>query len=136
MPPPTKNHYEVLGVSVSSSHEEIRRAYHDQARRWHPDRFHEMPADEAARAETSMRQVDEAWRVLGDQRRRTTYDHSLAGPVRAPRLGVQTSADGITRIDPRLLDPEFLAARRRKKVAAPLPLSDEERRRLDALLNG
>ena len=69
-----------------------------------------------ARAETSMRQVNEAWRVLGDQHRRTTYDHSLVGPVRAPRPGVQTSADGITRIDPRLLDPEFLAARRRSQV--------------------
>ncbi|MEZ5378111.1 MAG: J domain-containing protein [Acidimicrobiales bacterium] len=116
MPPPTKNHYEVLGVPASSSHEEIRRAYHEQARRWHPDRFQEMPAAEAERAELSMRDVNEAWRVLGDQQRRTTYDHSLAGPVRQPRPGVQTSADGVTRIDPRLLDPEFLAARRRSQA--------------------
>ncbi len=116
MPPPTKNHYEVLGVPAGSSHEEIRRAYHDQARRWHPDRFQEKSATEAAKAETSMRSVNEAWRVLGDDQRRSTYNRSLAGPVGAPRAGVQTSADGITRIDPRLLDPEFLAARRRHAV--------------------
>ncbi len=118
MPPPTKNHYEVLGVPTSSSHEEIRRAYHDKARQWHPDRFQEKPPAEAERAEISMRRVNEAWRVLGDQQRRTTYDYSLAGPVSSPRPGVQTSADGVTRIDPRLLDPEFLAARRRSQVDA------------------
>lgn len=118
MPPPTKNHYEVLGVPTGSSHEEIRRAYHDQARRWHPDRFQEKPAAEAEQAEISMRHVNEAWRVLSDQQRRTTYDYSLSGPVQSPRPGVQTSADGITRIDPRLLDPEFLAARRRSQVDA------------------
>ncbi len=116
MPPPTRNHYEVLGVPKRSPQKEIRRAYHDQARKWHPDRFQERSAADAERAEASMREVNEAWRVLGDEQRRQAYDRSLAGPVDNPRPGVQTSADGITRIDPRLLDPEFLAARRRSQV--------------------
>ena len=40
---------------------EIRRAYLDKARRWHPDRFSAKPAAEAERAEHEMRQVNEAW---------------------------------------------------------------------------
>jgi curved DNA-binding protein len=42
-----QNHYEVLGVTRRAVHDQIRRAYLDAARRWHPDRFSAKPADEA-----------------------------------------------------------------------------------------
>lgn len=64
-----------------------------------------------------MRRVNEAWRVLGDGERRRLYDRELEGVVTAPPTGVRT-ADGVIRIDPRLLDPEFLAARRRAQAEA------------------
>ena len=66
-----------------------------------------------------MRQVNEAWRVLGDNQRRKNYDHTRNGngsTATAARPGVYTSAEGVTRIDPRLLDPEFLATRRRNSM--------------------
>ncbi len=107
------SHYDVLGVSKSSTTEQIRRAYYQQARAWHPDRFVGKPTAEAAKAEAAMREVNEAFRVLGDQQRRTTYDGSFgAGAAGSGRITVD---DGVTRIDPRLLDPEYLVRRRRQQ---------------------
>lgn len=107
------SHYDVLGVSKSSTPEQIRRAYYQQARAWHPDRFVGKAAAEAAKAEEAMREVNEAFRVLGDKQRRSAYDNSLVpGAATSGRITVD---DGVTRIDPRLLDPEYLVARRRQR---------------------
>jgi len=37
------NAYEILGIAKNADEREIRRAYRDMARRWHPDRFPEGP---------------------------------------------------------------------------------------------
>ncbi len=113
-PPSNRDdHYGVLGVPRRADQAEIRRAYLDAARRWHPDRSSARSPAEADQAEAAMRQVNEAWAVLGDKDRRAAYDRQIVARAPAPgeRPGVQTT-DGVTRIDPRLLDPEFLAARR------------------------
>ncbi len=116
------SHYKTLGVSSKATHADIRRAYHDEARRWHPDRFINAPAAESRQAETAMRSVNEAWRVLGDDARRAAYDRQRAerNGTAGPSVGdyVRTD-DGVPRVDPRLFDPEFLASRRR--------LQEEER---------
>ena len=108
-------HYKTLGVAADSSAGEVRKAYHEQARVWHPDRFVSKAPLEAKKAEDRMRKLNEAWAVLGDVGRRKAYDDELAGlRSGATTVGeaVRTEA-GVSRIDPRLLDPEFLAARRR-----------------------
>lgn len=66
--------YEVLGVDPSASDREIRKVYVELARRHHPD-FH-TGADVSGRAEADrrMRQINEAWQVLGDRERRAAYD--------------------------------------------------------------
>ncbi len=107
-------HYEVLGVAAKADQSEIRRAYHVAARRWHPDRLGELAPTEASRAEDEIRRVNLAWEVLGREDRRSAYDLELrrgAVPSQPRPAGVR-SDDGVIRIDPRLLDPEFLAARR------------------------
>lgn len=72
------SHYAVLGVHPSASAAEIREAYRDLARRYHPDRN----AASAAGADR-MPQVNEAYRVLSDPARRAVYDASLrSGPSR------------------------------------------------------
>jgi hypothetical protein len=114
-----KNHYETLGVTRYATQAEIRRAYLDAARRWHPDRHSSGSASEARKAEQAMRQVNEAWSVLGDKEARAGYDRRLSGRIVGSTVaggagsGDSTAADDrVIRIDPRLLDPEFLAARR------------------------
>ncbi len=109
-------HYDVLGVSKTAAAEEIRRAYLQQARQWHPDRFVGKPELESQRAENEMRGVNEAFRVLGNRERRQQYNRELEG--QATGSGRVTVDDGVTRIDPRLLDPEYLTARRQRQEEA------------------
>ena len=63
------NHYQRLGVSSSSSEEEIHAAYRARARVLHPDR--------TAGDDRAMQELNEAWRVLRDPARRRAYDRSL-----------------------------------------------------------
>ncbi len=62
-----------------------------------------------------MRRVNQAWSVLGDKANREAYDRQLSPrpgePPDSASQGIRTD-DGVTRIDPRLLDPTYLAARR------------------------
>lgn len=108
-------HYKTLGVLADASVSDVRKAYHDQARKWHPDRFVGRAPLEAKEAEDRMRKLNEAWAVLGDAGNRKTYDRELSGLANgAVTVGQAIRTEGgIPRIDPRLLDPEFLAARRR-----------------------
>ncbi|MEY2402577.1 MAG: curved DNA-binding protein [Acidimicrobiaceae bacterium] len=69
-----RSHYEVLGVSPRASDDDLRRAYLDRAREEHPDRHVDAGAAERADAEWRMQEVNEAWRVLGNPRRRRRYD--------------------------------------------------------------
>jgi len=111
----TETHYETLGVAQTADQVEIRRAYLAAARKWHPDGHLDRSPQEASRADSAMRRVNEAWKVLGSLESRQVYDRELIGLAsESHRRGVQTSG-GVTRIDPRYLDPEVLAGRRQRQ---------------------
>ncbi len=122
-------HYEVLGVAPAAVHAEVRQAYYRAARRWHPDQFAGGSPVEAEQAEVQMRRVNEAWSVLGTAERRRAYDRELDGVRTAARSASTgyTNVDGVIRVDPRLLDPEVLHARRHAQ-------SDEISNRSSAIL--
>ncbi len=63
-------------MSRRATPEEIRAAYHERARRHHPDRV-----GAGAHPGDVMSSVNEAYRVLCDPGRRAVYDRSLAGPT-------------------------------------------------------
>ena len=65
------NFYEILGVSSDASSEEIRRQYQELARKYHPDK-----ATEEA-SEDQFSKITEAWKVLGDLRKRKEYDDQV-----------------------------------------------------------
>jgi hypothetical protein len=112
-------HYEILGVAPSATVDEIRRAYHAQARRWHPDHAGDRSGVEAGRSEDAIRRINEAWRVLGDTSRRRDYDRTLVRGQATATSGAggawAPTAQPGPRIDPRLFDPEYVAARRRQQ---------------------
>ncbi|HCP46266.1 MAG TPA: molecular chaperone DnaJ [Deltaproteobacteria bacterium] len=60
--------YELLGVHRSASDEELKKAYRQQALRYHPDR------NPGAEAERRFKEVTYAYQVLSDRGRRVQYD--------------------------------------------------------------
>ncbi|XP_024047814.1 uncharacterized protein LOC18053553 isoform X2 [Citrus clementina] len=73
------SYYSVLGVSVHSSVEEIRRAYRKLAMQWHPDRWTKTPSL-LGKAKVKFQEIQEAYSVLSDERKRTLYDAGLYDP--------------------------------------------------------
>ncbi|KAF8054064.1 hypothetical protein N665_1352s0002 [Sinapis alba] len=69
-------YYDVLGVSVDSSAEQIRREYHKLALKWHPDQWTKDPF-RSGEAKQRFQQIQEAYSVLSDQRKRSLYDVGL-----------------------------------------------------------
>ena len=72
-----KTHYEVLGVPRSASTRQIREAFRAKARLLHPDRLIDASPRERTEAARELQVVTDAWKVLGDGRRRRAYDESL-----------------------------------------------------------
>ena len=64
-----RDYYEVLGVSKGASDDEIKKAFRQQAKKYHPD-LH--PGDKEA--ETKFKEVNEAYSILSDPDKKAKYD--------------------------------------------------------------
>ena len=68
--PMSGDYYEVLGVEVAASADEIKRAYRKAALRHHPDKNQ----DDREGAEMRFKRIAEAYEVLSDASARASYD--------------------------------------------------------------
>lgn len=63
-----RDYYDVLGVPKSASQDEIKRAFRKLAMQFHPDR------NKAPDAEAKFKEINEAYEVLSDEKKRQTYN--------------------------------------------------------------
>ncbi|MFD0586718.1 molecular chaperone DnaJ [Paenibacillus sp. GCM10027627] len=63
-----RDYYEVLGIGKDASGDDIKKSYRKLARQYHPD------VNKEADAETKFKEVKEAYDVLSDDGKRSTYD--------------------------------------------------------------
>lgn len=64
-----KNYYDTLGVGKAASDKDIKRAFRNLAKQYHPDANPDNP-----QAEASFKEINEAYEVLGDADKRQQYD--------------------------------------------------------------
>lgn len=99
----TKDYYQILGVRPNSTLKEIRRAYRQLAVLYHPDRN----PDHQSTAQ--MQEINEAYNVLGDPRKRLQYDWSyLHSTAKVQANDEAFSLNTITRIK---LQPFFIQSK-------------------------
>ncbi|OGD17880.1 MAG: molecular chaperone DnaJ [Candidatus Aminicenantes bacterium RBG_16_63_16] len=87
-----KDYYRVLGVGRSASALEIKKAYRRLARKYHPD---VNPGDRTA--EEKFKEIQEAYSVLGDPKKRSLYDQF--GAAGEPPRGQQPFSPGFEGFD-------------------------------------
>lgn len=105
-----RDYYDVLGIARGASQEEIKRAFRARARQYHPD------VSKEADAEERFKEVNEAYAVLSDERKRATYDrYGHAGVDQSPGTGADPFY-GFTVSD---IFDEFFGASTRSRQRAP-----------------
>ena len=94
----TKNHFEVLGISRSSTPEEVKAAYVTLVRTFHPDALGQQGgAAQQEKAQAVFMRVTEAYQILRGVSSRARYEERL----RRPRLGsLPESTNMFSRSDP------------------------------------
>ena len=68
MPVQDKDYYDILGISHDANDQAIKKAYHKQALKWHPDR------NKSPEAEDKFKDIAEAYAILKDPEKRARYD--------------------------------------------------------------
>lgn len=87
-----RDYYEVLGLARSSTADEIKKAYRRLARKFHPDLNKSDPG-----AEGKFKEVQEAYDILADAKKRTAYDqfgHAGVNSAAAAEAAAAAAAGG------------------------------------------
>src|SRR3954462_9631921 len=101
-----RDYYDVLGVAPGAGAEEIKRAYRQLARRYHPD----ISGDERG---TAFLEAARAYEVLRDPDRRHAYDTRLVAATSTEWLADEVAIDfpSVASVLDRMRDSFFAAGR-------------------------
>jgi tetratricopeptide (TPR) repeat protein len=81
-----ETYYDLLGVDGSASPEQLKSAYYDIARRYHPDRFRKTEPTLIGRIESAFARITQAYDTLRDNGLRANYDRKLQARRKAQQL--------------------------------------------------
>lgn len=91
--------YQVLGVPSTATDEEVKKAYRDLARKYHPDNYHDNPL--ADLAQERMKEINEAYEAVQSQRKAARaggYSGSYGGYQAGYQTGYQSGGSRYQRI--------------------------------------
>ena len=80
--------YQVLGVPSTATDEEVKKAYRDLARKYHPDNYHDNPL--ADLAQERMKEINEAYEAVQSQRKAARAGGYSGGGYGGYQTGYQT----------------------------------------------
>jgi len=82
-----ESHYEVLDIDSHAPLSELKKAYYDIARKYHPDRYRSgVEHSLLLRVESAFARITQAYDTLRDPGQRATYDSKLEAQRRAAKL--------------------------------------------------
>lgn len=81
-----QSHYDVLAVAPDAPGPEIKNAYYNLARKYHPDRFRNAESSLIAQIESAFARITQAYDTLNDPGLRSSYDSKLEAQARAARV--------------------------------------------------
>ena len=115
-----RDYYEVLGLERSATEAEIKRAYRQMARKYHPD------INKEDHAEERFKEVNEAYEVLSNPERRAAYDRFGHAAASGAGAGAGDPFGGFGAGSPfsDLFDSFFGGGNGRSRAAAPPRGSD------------
>ena len=99
--------YEVLGIKPTATDDEVKAAYRNLARKYHPDNYADNPLSDLA--QEKMQEINEAYDAIVRMRKEGNAGSSQNGGYRAPTGGPSRYGDIRTMIaQNRLMDAEML----------------------------
>lgn len=107
------DYYTLLRIEDSANADDVRKAFHDFAMRYHPDRYAGAEVEKQERAAAIYRRGAEAYRVLTDRELRRRYDELLAkGTLRyeEPKSSTQRPGSGALEVKNMRARPFFQKA--------------------------
>ena len=114
-----RDHYDVLGVDPGAPPDEIKRAFRDLARRYHPDVAGDDPF-----AEERFKEINAAYAVLADPRKRRYYDRFGHAGAKAADGGFAAQAAAAEEYFGELVNELFSRARRGRRGGKAAPGRD------------
>ena len=83
--------YQILNVAPTATDDEVKRAYRELARKYHPDNYHDNPL--ADLAQEKMKEINEAYELIQKQRKGSASSSAHSGGYRYDTAYRATSAD-------------------------------------------
>lgn len=85
------NYYEILGINISATQEEVKKAYHRMAKKYHPDMNPNIDTTE------KMKEINEAYETLSDIEKRKDYDKTLKPKSNEPKINNEKAYSSYTK---------------------------------------